>query len=145
MNHLKKVIQGRFGSYKKACDHFNQTHGDNKIDPPMLSKIATGKYNPTVNHLKIICEETGTTAAEIYNYKDLDYSHMFPAKTPVDTRKGDRHKYSCRMSKRIPQDVATALPDMVRVCGYITVSDWLGSCLVRLEKEAKKKGWQAHV
>lgn len=40
-------------------------------------------------------------------------------------KKGDRHKYTCRISCRLPDDIYQQLQEQIMTDGFQTVQDWL--------------------
>jgi transcriptional regulator with XRE-family HTH domain len=109
------------------------------IDAPLMSKIVNGAVLPNKASLEVICNTFDRKPLDFYERAEINLSAV--GKVKGETLEPDTY----RLSVRIPRDWCEVLLDeqKMKVCGYISITDWVRKCLGRLAKqhEAIEK-WQ---
>ena len=107
-----------------------------RADASLLSRYETGLALPTPGQLRTLCEIYDARPLDLYEPQEIDLAGCMAIKLRRDTRKGDRHRITRRVSFRVPEGACKSLDyHKLEACGYSSRQSWFDACLRRLEAQ----------
>lgn len=105
-----------------------------RVDVPLISRYENGVCLATPPQVKAICELYGCIPTDVYDPEDVEFPQNRTKQ--VKAARGEGLPY--KLTVRVPDDLAKAFFEDLRVCEYTGPTDFLRDCIKKLHKRAKK-------
>ena len=105
-----------------------------RADVPLISRYENGVCLATPAQARAICELYECGLADLYDVEDLDFGQNRLKRASAERGEGLPYK----LTVRVPDDLAKAFFEDLRVCEYTGPTDFLRDCIKKLHKRAKK-------